>query len=543
MSSAGLSGSGSRVLLPPCVLHEDEHVLVVRKPAGWNTHAPAPYAGAGIFEWLRDREPRWAALGIIHRLDKDTSGVLLFARTSLGKQSLTGQFSRHEVRKRYVLLTDRPVPVGELRVESTLIRAGARYQSAPAAPGLPLAVTTFCPGDPAGGAGRQLVVAAPLTGRTHQVRVHAAASGFPVLGDTLYGGTPATRLCLHAESLTYRDPVSGQERCFKTPADFDADVRAALRAAVIDPAETSAWRLIHGAADGWPGCHVDRLGDYLLAQAGSPLSDQQLRALEAHGARGVYYKEISRQVRQLAPADACPRHIGGEAAPARFTVTEHGVRFELGFTDGYSVGLFLDQRDNRRRLLAGHVAAGFELPAPTLVTARPEVLNVFAYTCGFSVCAALAGARVTSLDLSKKYLDWGRRNFELNGIDPAQHDFIFGDAFDWLGRLARKGRRFDSVILDPPTFSQSKQRGRFRVEDDYGRLVSAALPLLNPGGVLLACANTVRLAPETFVADVRAAIHAAGRAIRQEHYAPQPPDFPVTREEPAYLKTVWLRVE
>ena len=154
------------------------------------------------------------------------------------------------------------------------------------------------------------------------------------------------------------------------------------------------------------------------------------------------------------------------------------------------------------------------------------MLNTFAYTCAFSVCAALGGARVTSLDLSKKYLDWGRRNFELNGLDPAAHDFIYGDAFDWLGRLARKGRRYAAVLLDPPTFSQSKERGRFRVESDYGRLVDAALPLLAPGGVLLACANTARLAPERFIDDVRGAIHGAGRQIAQQHYAPQPPDFP-----------------
>ena len=110
-------------------------------------------------------------------------------------------------------------------------------------------------------------------------------------------------------------------------------------------------------------------------------------------------------------------------------------------------------------------------------------------------CAALAGARVTSLDLSKKYLDWGRRNFALNGLDSAAHDFIYGDAFDWLRRLGKKAGCFDVVVLDPPTFSQSKEQGRFQLERDYGRLVTAALPLLSPGGVLLASANTARLEP------------------------------------------------
>src|SRR3984957_5370116 len=124
----------------------------------------------------------------------------------------------------------------------------------------------------------------------------------------------------------------------------------------------------------------------------------------------------------------------------------------LSFTEGYSVGLFLDQRDNRRRFLANHVAADFPLfPGGA---AGAEVLYTFAYPCGFSVCAAKSGARTTSLDLSKKYLDWGKRNFALNGLETSAHDFIFGDAFDWMRRLAKKNRRFDAIILDPPTFSQ-----------------------------------------------------------------------------------------
>jgi 23S rRNA (cytosine1962-C5)-methyltransferase len=170
------------------------------------------------------------------------------------------------------------------------------------------------------------------------------------------------------------------------------------------------------------------------------------------------------------------------------------------------------------------------------------MLNTFAYTCGFSLCAAKAGAKTTSLDLSKKYLEWGRRNFTLNGLDPAAHDFIYGDAFDWLRRLAKKGRAFDAVALDPPTFSQSKEHGVFRAEKDYGKLVAAALPLIRPGGVLFASTNAVDWPPEKFLADVEKAIHSARRKILQRHHVPQPPDFPISRAEPAYLKTVWLRI-
>jgi len=158
------------------------------------------------------------------------------------------------------------------------------------------------------------------------------------------------------------------------------------------------------------------------------------------------------------------------------------------------------------------------------------------------VCAARAGARTTSLDLSKKYLEWGRRNFLLNSLDPAAHDYIYGDAFDWLRRLAKKGRAFDVIVLDPPTFSQSRETGAFRVEKDYGELVVAALSVLRPEGVLLASTNAANWPAEKFLDAVSAAVMARKRRILQEHYVPQPPDFPVSRDEPAYLKTVWLKI-
>jgi 23S rRNA (cytosine1962-C5)-methyltransferase len=313
---------------------------------------------------------------------------------------------------------------------------------------------------------------------------------------------------------------------------------------VIEPDATDACRIIHGASDGWPGWYVEKLGDYLLSQAEAPLSDRQseelTRLAQAHVVRGVYHKILSRHVRQSKLAEASPQCVWGEAAPDRFEIRENCLRYEMSFTEGYSVGLFLDQRDNRRRLLAGHIAADF--PFPEIRDPESEVLNCFAYTCGFSVCAAKAGARVTSLDLSKKYLEWGRRNFTLNGLAPAAHDFIYGDTFDWLRRLAKKGRAFDVIVLDPPTFSQSKENGVFRVERNFGDLVTAALPVLKPGGVLLASTNAADWPPEKFLASVTAAVRSARRKIVKQHYVPQPPDFPVSRAEPAYLKTVWLRV-
>jgi tRNA1(Val) A37 N6-methylase TrmN6 len=101
-------------------------------------------------------------------------------------------------------------------------------------------------------------------------------------------------------------------------------------------------------------------------------------------------------------------------------------------------------------------------------------------------CALRKPARAPpALDLSRKYLEWGKRNFALNGLNASGHDFIAGDVFDWLRRLAKKQQRFDLIALDPPTFSQSKEHGVFQAEKDFGELVTSALPLLNASGRLV----------------------------------------------------------
>jgi 23S rRNA (cytosine1962-C5)-methyltransferase len=111
-----------------------------------------------------------------------------------------------------------------------------------------------------------------------------------------------------------------------------------------------------------------------------------------------------------------------------------------------------------------------------------------------------------------------------------------------MRRLAKKKRQFDIILLDPPTFSQSREGGVFRAEKDYGRLVRESMALLQKPGILFAATNAARLDPESFLARVSGGVQDARRSILQSHFAPQPPDFPVTRSEPAHLKTVWLQI-
>ncbi len=529
--------TAGRTRLPPCVIHEDEDLLVINKPAGVNTHAPSPYAGEGIYDWLRHREPRWAHLAIIQRLDKETSGVMVFSKSPRANRSLTGQFASHLVRKKYLFLSKKPVPKSGLEVRSHLVKVGEKYISRPAAAGGVLAETHFRSTGPF--QGYHLCEAVPLTGRTHQIRVHAAQSGLPIVGDVLYGGEPAERVYLHAREISFQHPGTSQPSTYGVAFPGMGSPTLPRRRAFIDPAETNAFRVVHGAADGFSEWYVDRLGEFLYSQSENPLTQERAAFLEGLmrelGCRGAYHKALRRQIGPD-PETASPTLVLGDQAVEFFPTLENGLAYETTFTEGYSVGLFLDQRDNRRRLLTRFIAAGFALPSGL------EVLNTFSYTCGFSLAAAVAGDRVTSVDLSKKYLDWGRRNFQRNRLELARHDFIHGDVLDWLKRFRKKGRHFDLIIFDPPTFSRSKTHGTFQAERDLPKLLEAALPLLNHPGFLFVSINAARLSPSDFIRHVETSVNAAGRKIIRSHFVPQPPDFPIHPSEPAHLKTIWLEV-
>lgn len=313
---------------------------------------------------------------------------------------------------------------------------------------------------------------------------------------------------------------------------------------------------------------VDLLGQAVLSLTEEALagSDEQ-RAREWLGQAPfetpICFAYVKSLLKSVGNEGRSPQLVGGsekdgadEAShvdeSGRFLARENGVKFLLSMREGYSVGLFLDQRDNRRRLVRGSVFGGEgDLFSAVPSGRQPEVLNLFSYTCAFSVAAALGPRRprTLSVDLSKKYLDWGRENFRANGIDPDdrdQHDFIYGDCFEWLGYLARKERQFDLVCVDPPTFSRSRNKKRktttFSVKKDYGRLAGDALKVLRPGGVLLCSTNCATLPPGAFERDVEAAVRAAGRRVVAKLYSPQPPDFSAGGQK-MYLKTLWLQID
>jgi 23S rRNA (cytosine1962-C5)-methyltransferase len=170
--------------------------------------------------------------------------------------------------------------------------------------------------------------------------------------------------------------------------------------------------------------------------------------------------------------------------PESFLVQEEGLKFEIRPGNGLSVGLYVDAR-SARRFVRGH-------------SAGKRVLNLFAYTCALGVAARAGGAsEVVNVDASKHCLEWGRQNLGHNGFESASGEFWAAEVFFALRSLANKGRRFELVVLDPPSFSNVGKR-RLRVVDDYAQLVSMCTQVLEPEGLLLAMCNTKSVGPRQF---------------------------------------------
>ena len=301
---------------------------------------------------------------------------------------------------------------------------------------------------------------------------------------------------------------------------------------------TQAFRAFGGGPDGLDGVFIDVYGPFATlithegtaparfdAKAGATIA---LETLSPLGVRAVYHKPFakdrSRMGGDMPEGVTDPVPAAGEPQPEAVVIREHGWSLEVRPYDGLSTGLFLDQRENRAWVASWVRGRAGDRGA------TPAVLNTFAYTCAFSVAAATAGATTTSVDVSPRYLEWGKRNFAHNGLDPSTHRFAKMDTFEFIGYAKRKGLRYDLVILDPPSFAAgSKRKGipAWSSVDDYSRLVKEAAMLLNPKGVIFASTNTRDLCrPGRLEREVREGL---GREPRLVRLPPPPVDFGAER--------------
>jgi 23S rRNA (cytosine1962-C5)-methyltransferase len=551
------------------VLYQDEDLIAVDKPAGVPSQAADPAHDDDLVSrlkrWLaaqRGVEPEQVYLGVHQRLDRDTSGVIVYSLRREANPELARQFEGRSVQKRYLAAVEGLRDLrGERVLEHRLARARDGRMTVLAADAREghLARTRVRTAERAGQ--RVLLELGCDTGRTHQLRVQLAHIGAAIAGDRLYGGAPALRLMLHAHRLALQHPRDGRALELVAPPPLELSqwlqrgavdamaeptlLRRALQLAIesryrlgraraaAEP--TTAFRLFHGIAEGAPELAIDMYGDHLVAhlRGSDPVREREvLAALQELEPLGIYVKRHARQKNELgdardsAWAPAAPSY--GAAAPEELVVYEHGLPFGVRLGEGLRTGLFLDQRDNRRRVRER--ASG------------KRVLNLFAYTGGFSLAALAGGAsEVISIDASATALAWAERNCARLGAAD-RHRGWHADVFEALARLARKHERFDLIVLDPPSYAKTRRR-RFIAERHYAELCQAALALLAKGGSLLACINHHGISRAKLRRDLRSAAAAAQIAIASLKDLGTQLDFPAPHRAEPLAKSALLTSE
>lgn len=574
-------------------LFEDDRLLAVAKPAGVDTGGAAGRVGAGLVEILADVRGSGERLLPVNRLTRYESGVLLIGKDPAIVTEIRAGLRLMRIAQEYMA-----VVVGQMResrqtigppsrgleaVGTRLRRThgkarGAHMKHARRTPtpafraervrtevrsatGPRTTLRLIHPGKH-----RALVRCRTSANNTHTLRAQLRSVRLRLLGDTLHDRSRRIdrpeQTCLHLEQIAFHHPAVKSKvtvKCkapgvFKAVTDGQREVERALHAAltrrlrcVVEP-DTNSYRLLTGDAEGVRGLTAEKYGRVVILHMHreSAVLRQSLMVIARWyrrmlGVGAVYAKlpakgraapddEGSRSERGARTA-ACPSSHGlpqplvGQPVPEQFVITERGLRFAIRPFDGLSVGLFLDHRENRSRVRS--LAEG------------KDVLNLFAYTCGFSVAAGVGGAQSTvSVDISSKHLEWGQTNFELNGLDLKDHQFITSDALDYLKRAKRQGRQFDLILLDPPTFAHGRKRKQdFSIIRDLADLVAASMALLRAEGVLMVSTSYRRFSMPGIRDRIKEG--AGGRKFNVLETPCLPVDFAA---DPDHAKTIFIRV-
>ncbi len=545
-------------------LFEDEWLLAVVKPAGIDTGNARAGSSPGLAETLADVRGKGERLHATNRLSRYESGILLLAKQRPVADLIRKALKTGKVQSEYAAVVTGRLPGTKALIDRRQKRGPAesrrrrqsesRWPEAGGQPGLSSGGRAIDVRVVSRGEKRALVRCRGLVENTHALRAALRSAKMRLLGDSIHDTRARPSLiaqtCLHLSKMVLRHPATAAGLDLKAPAPdgFAAEsdefffIERAMHAGLIrrlrclSEHQTNCFRLLSGDHEDLPGLVAERFGPVAILQLQTrPRLLKNARAIATWyrrtlGLQAVYVRIDSTTNR---PVDHEPikdfdpsQPLVGQGIPEPIEVLERGLRFAIRPSGGRSVGLFLDQRENRGRIRG--LAAG------------KEVLNLFAYTSAFSVAAAAGGAkRTVSVDVSRRHLEWARENFNINGLNSENHQLVRMGALDFLKRARRRGDRFDVVILDPPTFAHGRRgEDRFSISEDLLRTVNGAVALLNPAGLLLLSTNYRRMS----LRDLRASLSkgASGRAFEVLETPPLPADFAM---DPDHAKSLLARFE
>lgn len=487
------------------ILYEDDHFLVVNKPCGLPTHTPDGKT-EGVAEILA--RAGMGKLGIHQRLDAATSGVLAFSKSAQGATRLAKAFELRNVKKTYhaIVCGIPKAPSGEW-IHNLVHENGITHESN-SGKYAKLRYKLVGTVGPFG-----ILEIDLLTGFTHQIRAQAALMGYPILGDSLYGGGSLfPRLCLHAQRLLLKSEPNLPAFYAPLPKILDKPKHADLFTPILSGAmdrlpsdsnlpDTEAIRLFAPQNSGIPEIIAERIGHvffirHIEPNAESLWNERDLRLLLQCGIHVCHCSNACYRVHE----SSSKRHVCKNFERALkqdippFDASENGIfyRFDLS---GNATGLYLDQRENRKWIAQN---------------ASGNVLNLFAYTCAFSVCAATNPNVVstTSIDAAPAALKKGKENFELNGLSLNGNRFIKEDAIKYLKKCIQNNILFDTVICDPPTFGRY-EKTVFSLEEELQNLLTLCCKVVAPHGKLLFSVNHRKIRLSKLRATCREALRLA----------------------------------
>ncbi|MES2855874.1 MAG: class I SAM-dependent methyltransferase, partial [Bdellovibrionota bacterium] len=387
-----------------------------------------------------------------HRLDRTTTGVLIFGKSQESAKKYAEFFFDRKVKKTYQFVTARLSAKNEFEIDSPILQKAKE---------LPAQTSFKKLKDKAG---VSLWEAYPHTGRNHQIRIHAQIAGVPLLGDEKYNGATYPFICLHDRRIEFPNGIVIEA---EPPAYFeDLEILGNVELAKLVHEADRRERLFRMADDSQ--C-------FRLLQA----RDEKDMSVDRFG-KVIATENANANVERLAKMKSCT------TSDLTWTAREQELVFEL--VNESAPGLYLDQR-----LLRNWVKQN---------SFQKSVLNLFSYTCGFALAAKAGGASsIASVDKSKTALARGKRNFELNGFSLEAAKFMASDSLDFLELGVKKSFTHDLVICHVPSFHR-REKGSFRIEKDLEMLVGMCLKSLSTNGQLLLLTN----ARQVFAADLRRTI-------------------------------------
>lgn len=452
--------------------------IVVNKGFGLRTHRVSD-GQLGFVEYLSEKLQQ--KLLVVHRLDKETSGLMLLAKSKMAAQKLAELFESRQVQKTYFFLTDRIHAEMPFVIESFIDKEENQFVQSESKP--PNSKTEFEFVKKMGN--YFLWKAKPETGKPHQIRLHAERASIPVLGDSLHGGSPFFRLALHAASISFiydntkfeLDVARPEILCLPVEFNVSSFLQACFekRNELFFIPEAASYRLTHLESEKIRAdVFADHLWIYDYTEKGLTETEKKSAALFAE------QKQLKLIVRHM--LDRGPGVGGLEKKTLDSKITEQtwiaqeeGLQFVLKTDSGFSPGLFLDQRANRNWVRHNSL--------------QKKVLNLFSYTAGFSLAAAVGQAQqVTTVDVSSRFLDWSKENFAANQLELKNHEFFAQDCLLFLKGALKRSRQWDLIICDPPTFGRSKD-SVWKIERDLPELAELLWGCLEKQGRILFTCN------------------------------------------------------